>query len=106
MAHRIPEVFADPNRYDPTRFGPERQEDKKHPMGMIAFGAGRHRCMGIAFAQLQLRAIWSHLLRNFDIELLEPTYEPDYSRLLVGPRKPCRARFRRKKTRTSVAMTA
>ena len=106
VAHRIPEVFANPNRFEPDRFGPERAEDKKHPMGWIAFGAGRHRCMGIVFAQLQLRAVWSHILRNFDIELLEPTYEPDYSRLLVGPRKPCRARFRRKRNRTVVGPTS
>ncbi len=106
VAHRIPEVFPNPNRFEPDRFGPERAEDKKHPMAWIAFGAGRHRCMGIVFAQLQLRAIWSHILRNFEVELLEPTYEPDYTRLLVGPRKPCRARLRRKKTRATVAVGA
>ncbi|MBC8068469.1 MAG: cytochrome P450 [Deltaproteobacteria bacterium] len=104
MAHRIPEVFRDPNRFDPDRFGPERDEDKKNPLGWISFGGGRHRCMGIVFAQLQLRAIWSHLLRNFDFELLEPKYEPDYDRLLVGPRMPCRARYRRRKRRTVVAV--
>ena len=103
MAHRIPEVFRDPNRFDPDRFGPERDEDKKSPMGWISFGGGRHRCMGILFAQLQLRAIWSHLLRNFDFELLEPMYEPDYDRLLVGPRMPCRVRYRRRKRKTLVA---
>ena len=106
VAHRIPDVFPDPHRFDPDRFGPGREEDKRHPMGWIAFGAGKHRCMGIVFAQLQLRAIWSHLLRNFEFELLEPRYEPDYSRLLVGPRKPCRVRFRRRKRRTVVAVTA
>ena len=104
MAHRIPEVFKDPNRFDPDRFGPERDEDKRNPMGWISFGGGRHRCMGIVFAQLQLRAIWSHLLRNFDFELLESKYEPDYDRLLVGPRMPCRARYRRRKRRTVVAV--
>ena len=51
--------------------------------------------MGIVFAQLQLRALWSHLLRNFDFETVEgDVYEPDYSRLLVGPRHPCRLRYR------------
>ncbi len=104
VAHRIPEAFVNPSRFDPDRFGPERAEDKKHPLAWIAFGAGRHRCMGIAFAQLQLRAIWSHLLRNFEFELLESRYEPDYDRLLVGPRKPCRARFRRKKTKVTIAV--
>ena len=103
-AHRIHDVFADPDRFDPDRFGPGREEDKKHPMGWIAFGAGRHRCMGIVFAQLQLRAIWSVLLRDFEFELVEKNYEPDYNRLLVGPRQPCRVRYRRKlKTQISVS---
>lgn len=95
-AHRIADVFPNPDMFDPDRFGPGREEDKKHPMGWIAFGAGRHRCMGIVFAQLQLRAIWSVLLRDFEFELVEKNYEPDYNRLLVGPRQPCRVRYRRK----------
>ena len=101
MAHRIPEVFPNPHRFEPDRFGPERDEDKKNPMGWSSFGGGRHRCMGIVFAQLQLRAVWSHLLRNFDFELLESRYEPDYDRMLVGPRMPCRVRYRRRKTRSA-----
>ena len=97
MAHRIPEVFENPNTFDPDRWTPERDADKKNAMSWIAFGGGRHRCLGIVFAQLQLRAVWSHLLRNFDFELVESKYEPDYSRLLVGPRLPCRVRYRRRK---------
>lgn len=96
VAHNIPEVFRDPHRFDPDRFMPDRAEDKQSPMGWLAFGAGRHRCMGIVFAILQLKALWSHLLRNFDFELGNSVYEPDYSRLLVGPRQPCKLRFRRR----------
>ena len=102
VAHRIPEVFKNPNRFEPDRFGPEREEDRKHAAAFISFGGGRHRCMGIVFAQLQLRAIWSHLLRNFDFELLEPRYEPSYDRMLVGPRSPARVRYRRRSRKTTV----
>lgn len=106
IAHRIGEVFKNPNRFEPDRFGPEREEDRKHPMSWISFGGGRHRCMGIVFAQLQLRAIWSHLLRNFDWELLESRYEPSYDRMLVGPRSPCRVRFVRRSRACSVTAPA
>lgn len=95
VGHRIPEIFAEPHRFDPDRYGPGREEDKKHPYGHIAFGAGRHRCMGIVFAQLQLRALWSHLLRNFEFDLLDPSYPVDYTSLIAGPRPPCRIRYRR-----------
>jgi sterol 14-demethylase len=77
--------------------------DKKNAMAWIPFGAGRHRCMGIMFAQLQLRALWSHLLRNFDFEAVEDVYEPDYTRLLVGPRQPCRLRYRRRRSKTTLS---
>ena len=97
VSHYMPEVFPEPTRFDPTRFLAPNNVDKKHPMAWIPFGAGRHRCMGIMFAQLQLRALWSHLLRNFDFETVEDVYEPDYSRLLVGPRLPCRLRYRRRR---------
>jgi sterol 14-demethylase len=104
VSHRIPEVFRNPDAFDPERFGPERAEDKKHPMSWIAFGGGRHKCMGIVFAQLQLKAIYSHVLRNFDIDLYGDVYEPDYERMLVGPRLPCRARFFRRNKRPMAAV--
>ncbi|MCA9662008.1 MAG: cytochrome P450 [Myxococcales bacterium] len=99
VGHRIPSIFADPHRFDPYRFGPGREEDKRSPYGHIAFGAGRHRCMGIIFAQLQLRALWSHLLRNFDFELVDPpaSYVVDYSNIIAGPQPPCRLRYRRRR---------
>lgn len=103
VSHYMPEVFPEPHRFDPTRFLEPNSVDKKHPMAWIPFGAGRHRCMGIMFAQLQLRALWSHLLRNFDFETVGDRYEPDYARLLVGPHHPCRLRYRRRRTRTMVA---
>jgi sterol 14alpha-demethylase len=104
VSHRIPEVFANPDSFEPERFGPERAEDKKNPMSWIAFGGGRHKCMGMMFAQLQLKAIYSHVLRNFDLELYGDVYEPDYDRMLVGPRLPCRARFLRRKTTLMAAV--
>lgn len=95
VSGRIPEMFADPHRCDPDRYGPGREEDRKYPYGHIAFGAGRHRCMGIVFAQLQLRALWSHILRNFELSLLDAAYPVDYTNLIAGPRPPCRVRYRR-----------
>jgi sterol 14-demethylase len=103
VSHRIPELFPNPDTFDPERFGPERAEDKKNPMSFIAFGGGRHKCMGTVFAQLQLKAIYSQILRNFDLTLYGDVYEPDYDRMLVGPRLPCRARFVRKKRRAVLA---
>lgn len=42
------------------------------------------------------QAIWSVLIRNFDMELVDPVPEADYQSMVVGP-KSCRIRYRRRK---------
>lgn len=51
---------------------------------------------GQNFAYLQIKTIWSVLLRNFDFELLDPVPEPDYTSMVIMP-QPARVRFTRKK---------
>jgi sterol 14-demethylase len=97
LSHRLPEVFADPDRYDPDRFGPERQEDRRTKHALIGFGGGHHRCIGQYFAQQQIKVIWSVLFRRFELTLVNPGVRPDYSTFVVGPRLPCRVRYRRRR---------
>ncbi len=53
-----PEAFADPDAFDPTATSTPRQDDVANPWTWIPFGAGRHRCVGAAFAMMQLKAIF------------------------------------------------
>ncbi|MFK7986275.1 MAG: cytochrome P450 [Sandaracinaceae bacterium] len=94
VSHRIPEVFAQPDRFDPDRYGPDRREDKKD-WAYIPFGGGRHKCLGNAFAILQVKAILATLLRRYEFELLDHV-EPDFHGLVIGPSEPCRLRYRRR----------
>jgi sterol 14-demethylase len=96
VSHRIPEVFAGPERYDPERFAPGRAEDRKARFALITFGGGKHGCLGMTFAYLQIKAIWSILLRRFDWELVDHRPKPNYSTFVVGPRQPCKVRYRRR----------
>ena len=48
------------------------------------------------FAQQQVKVIWTVLLQRFDLELAQPHHQPDYSTFVVGPRRPCIVRYRRK----------
>ncbi|MCA9690362.1 MAG: cytochrome P450 [Nannocystaceae bacterium] len=105
VAHRIPEIFANPHSFDPSRYAPDRAEDKKFPYGHIAFGAGRHRCMGMVFALLQLRAVWSHLLRNYEFELVGPHYRVDYTAMIAGPDRSV-IRYRRRRPRVTARSSA
>lgn len=96
VSHRLPEVFADPDRYDPDRFAPGRAEHKKAKFSIITFGGGKHGCIGLTFAYLQVKAIWSVLLRRFELELIDLNPQPNWTTFVVGPRQPCRVRYRRK----------
>ena len=108
VSNRMPEHFPEPERYDPSRYEPGREEDKQ-PFAWIPFGAGRHRCVGAAFAMMQLKAIFSILLRRYDFELAQPpeSYANDHSKMVVAVRQPCRIRFReRAAPRSRVAVRA
>jgi sterol 14-demethylase len=96
VGHRLPEVFADPDRFDPDRFAPPREEDRKTPFSLIGFGGGKHRCTGLAFACQQIKLIWTLLLRRFDFELVDPAPRPNYTTFVVGPRPPTVVRYSRR----------
>ena len=95
-SHRLTNVFKDADEYQPERFTAPREEDKAAPYSYLGFGGGRHGCMGQQFAYLQIKTIWSVLLRNFTFELVDPFPEPDYTSMVIMP-KPCRVRFTRRK---------
>jgi sterol 14-demethylase len=97
VSHRIPEFFKDPDAFDPDRFAPPREEDKRD-FAYVPFGGGRHKCMGNAFALLQIKAILAILVRRYDFELVNPNVVSDFQGLVVGPKEPCRVRYRRRKS--------
>jgi len=98
ISNRMPECFPEPDAYDPSRYDEGREEDRQN-FAWIPFGAGRHRCVGAAFAMMQLKAIFSELLLSYEFELSQPhdTYHNDHSKMVVQLAQPCRARYRRRK---------
>jgi len=96
IAHRIPDVFKNPDEFNPERFLGDNAEDEIEKFSYIAFGGGRHSCLGERFAYLQVKIIWSILLRKFDFELCQEHPQPDYSTIVVGPKSPCMIKFKRK----------
>ncbi|PSB48590.1 cytochrome P450 [Chamaesiphon polymorphus] len=66
MTHRMPEIYKDPESFDPDRFAPPREEDKKYPYSLIGFGGGAHSCIGVEFANMEMKIILSTLLQKYD----------------------------------------
>ncbi|OIP75254.1 MAG: cytochrome P450 [Oscillatoriales cyanobacterium CG2_30_44_21] len=70
VTHKQEDIYSNPEKFDPDRFSPERQEHKQKPFSLIGFGGGSRICIGIAFAKLEMKIIASHLLRNYQWEVL------------------------------------
>ncbi|MBS4727020.1 cytochrome P450 [Mycobacterium sp. SM1] len=76
MNHRLPELWTDPDTFDPERFAEPRAEHKKHRYAFAPFGGGAHKCIGMVFGQLEIKTIMHRLLRRYRLELARPGYRP------------------------------
>lgn len=67
--HMNPEIYSNPGEFDPARF--ERGEDKKVHFGYLGWGVGRHPCLGMRFAKLEMMIIGAMFVAMFDYEALD-----------------------------------
>ena len=67
LAHRRKEVFPDPEEFRPDRF----LERHYSPYEFLPFGGGVRRCLGMAFAQFEMRLALSTILSRFDLALTD-----------------------------------
>jgi sterol 14-demethylase len=71
-------IYRDPDVFYPDRFAARREEDRVGgDLAYTSFGAGKHACMGEGYAYLQIKVILSHLLRNFELQLVSPFPETE-----------------------------
>ncbi|MBA4022301.1 MULTISPECIES: cytochrome P450 [Mycobacteriales] len=98
ISNRLPEDFPNPDAFDPDRYLEPRQEDLVNRWTWIPFGAGRHRCVGAQFAIMQLKAIFSVLLQNYEFEMAQPSesYKNDHSKMVVQLAQPCKVKYRKR----------
>lgn len=62
--HDDPAVFPDPDRFDPQRY----IESKPSAFAWIPFGGGARRCLGAAFANMEMDVVLRTVLRHFTID--------------------------------------
>jgi cytochrome P450 len=72
--HRHPEFWDEPERFDPDRFLPEREE-ARHTFAYFPFGGGQRICIGNNFAMLEAHILTALLARHFQARLV-PGHRP------------------------------
>jgi cytochrome P450 len=68
FVHKMPDVWPDPERFDPGRFTPDAVR-ARHKYAWVPFGGGAHMCLGLHFAMLQARLFLHALLPGHRIRL-------------------------------------
>ena len=71
---RMPELWADPERFDPTRWAPGAPEPV--PYSFVPFGGGPRRCIGFALATLELQVMAVRLVQQVEWRLRRATVRP------------------------------
>ena len=92
VSHRLPEHFPEPERFDPHRERPE------HLFASIPFGGGKRKCVGNAFAFLQVKSILTALLSRYELSCVDPpeSYREVMPSLILRPSDPCNLRYTRR----------
>lgn len=60
--HHLREYWPDPDRFDPERFADDRREDKVHRNAWMPFGSGVHKCIGLYFGGMEIKAALHQML--------------------------------------------
>ena len=69
--HRRPEIFADPDRFDPDRFTAEREKALPR-YAYLPFGAGPRVCIGNHFALMEGQILLATYAQHVRLDLEDP----------------------------------
>ncbi|XP_048848494.1 lanosterol 14-alpha demethylase isoform X2 [Brienomyrus brachyistius] len=86
--HRLKDTWTGRMEFNPDRYLHENPAAGEK-FAYIPFGAGRHRCIGENFAYVQIKTVWSTLLRLYDFELANGYFPTvNYTTMIHTPNQP------------------
>jgi cytochrome P450 family 110 len=65
LLHHRPDLYPEPNQFRPERF----LERKFSPYEYMPFGGGNRRCLGMAFAQFEMKLVLVTILKKWQLKL-------------------------------------
>ena len=66
LTHRDPDVFANPNRFEPKRWFAAKPD----PYEYVAFSAGPRLCLGVTFAMLELKLTVARVMQRVRLSVV------------------------------------
>jgi len=70
ITHRHPAFWDDPEKFDPSRFAPEKSV-ARHRYAYFPFGGGPRLCIGNNFAMMEATVILAIVLQSFSVSLID-----------------------------------
>ncbi len=85
LTHQREDIYSEPKQFKPERF----LERQFSPYEYLPFGGGARRCIGLAFAQLEMKLALAEILSSIDLELVDNgEIQPKRRGLVTGPDRP------------------
>ena len=66
--HRHPDLWENPNTFDPTRFGPDREAPNR--FAYLPFSRGQRQCIGDRFAEMESVLVVATLFQRYRFALV------------------------------------
>ena len=73
--HRDPVAWPEPEKFDPERFRSPAKESR-HPLHFMPFGSGPRTCIGMRFAQMEVKTTLVGILRKYRLVRCPETQHP------------------------------
>lgn len=86
--HRLHDTWDERMEFNPDRYLSDNYASGEK-FAYVPFGAGRHRCIGENFAYVQIKTIWSIMLRKYEFELVDDWFPSiNYTTMIHTPNNP------------------
>ena len=88
LVHNDPRIYDSPSEFRPERFLPDAPALPRY--SWIPFGGGARRCIGAAFAEMEMDVVLDTLLSSVKFATTDAPPEPSYRRAItMAPKHGC-----------------